>query len=90
MTNISYTIPTAEETRANVKDHKDLNKAISEIVESITEECSVGGYSILYHSSDRYLLNQLIRTFRAKGYEVRINLFALNYTTHEITISWSD
>lgn len=90
MINISYTIPTADETRASVKGHKDLDKAISKIVEDIAEESSKGGYYTFYRSSDQNLLYQLERIFKTKGYGVSLQRFTPNYATHQLQISWKD
>lgn len=90
MINISYTIPTAEETRANVKDHKDLDKAISKIVEDIAEESSKGGYYTFYRSSDQNLLYQLERIFKTKGYGISLQRCSPNLVTHTLVISWED
>lgn len=83
-------IPTADETRASVKGHKDLDKAISKIVEDIDEESSKGGYYTFYRSSDQNLLYQLERILKTKGYGISLQRCTPNLVTHTLVISWED
>lgn len=88
--NIAYTIPTVDETRQKVRDHKNLNESIREIIGKIDAECDKGRYYTVYSSDNLDLLYQIKRVFIQKGYNTSLKPFTSNIPTHELTISWKD
>lgn len=88
--NISYTIPTADETRSRVRDHENLNECIREFIGKIDVACDNGRYYTVYRSGSLDLLYQIKRVFAEKGYDTSLTPFQQNITTHELTISWKD